>query len=401
MLQWPMRQFRSYRLQSFLIVMAIALGIAVITAVAAFIDLSRQAERRFTESVWAREITLQPKEGDWGAFYAGGKVTPVRELGRADDEPVELSLEDVESVRLAIPSADHVYAVVAQFITVTDTDVAFLPAFGVTESYMAANNVEVTSGSVFSQGDFAEKRQVALITPTLLGQARIEGDPLGQKLQGFEIIGVLAENEPNMNANPPSMLIPFPENPYNPIDNLTVVVNDVAKVDQARAELAAFAQKTWGERVNVRSNNVASFRSQQRLTNFVIAALASVGLVVASLNIMSLMLARVLKGGRDIGVLRSLGASRTAIIRRYLADALVLGSLGGVLGVGLGFGLTGIFNAYIKTANPEQAQLYVVGLSLPAVGVGLLLAMLATLLFGLYPAVVAARTNVVDALKGL
>lgn len=151
----------------------------------------------------------------------------------------------------------------------------------------------------------------------------------------------------------------------------------------------------------MRANSVASYRARQRVTGFIVAALASLGLAVASLNIMNLMLVRVLRGGKDIGILRSLGATRTAIARRYLGNAAALGGLGGVLGVGLGYALVAAFNAYIRAADPQQAQAFIIGFSLPVVGVGFVLALLVTTLFALYPAIVAARTDVVDALKGL
>ena len=396
----PFRQFHTYGLQSALIVLAIAFGVAVVVAVAAFIDFGRQADRQFTGSVWAREITLTSKEGDWGAFWAGGVVQPVRELGRSDDAPVELSLEDVEKVRAAVPSADYVYVETSQFTDSAGLDAPFLPAWGVTEDYLAANGVEVTRGSLFTQQDFDDKRSVALLSPTLLKQTKIAGDPIGKKLAGFEIIGILADrNVPN--AFSPDMLIPFPANPFNPIESLTVVVGDIAKVEETRAELAAFATKTWGEGVSVRSSDVTGYRARARTTSLVIAVLASLGLVVASLNIMNLLVARVLKGAKDIGVLRSLGATRADIIRRYLGNALVLGALGSVLGTGLGYGLIASFNSYVRTVNSDEAQQYLLSLSLPVVGIGVAIALGVTLLFSLYPAVLAARTNVVDALKGL
>ena len=395
------RQFRSYPLQSVLLITAIALGVAVVTAVAAFLDLNGQTERRLTGSVWARQLELEPKENDWGGFYVNGEPTPVRELGRVGDAPVTLELEDVERVREAVPAASYVYADVSHYLSAEALDIAFLPAVGVTQDYLAANDVRVTQGSLFSESDFEEKRNVALLTPTLLRQARITGEPIGQEVQGFEIIGVLPDAVPDLLVSQPEMLIPFPANPFDPLEHLMLVVDDTAKVGQARAELAAFVADTWGENVNVTSANIARYRAEQRTTALVIAGLASVGLVVASLNIMNLMLARVLKGSRDIGVLRSLGATRVAIVRRYLADALTLGALGGALGVGLGFVLVAVFNSYIRAADPQRAPLYTVGFSLPAVLIGFLLSLVVTLLFALYPALVAARTNVVTALKGL
>jgi ABC-type antimicrobial peptide transport system permease subunit len=257
-------------------------------------------------------------------------------------------------------------------------------------------------GSSFSESDFAEQRNVVLVSQRLLELIDKVENPLGQTVTAwdqnpvtFEIIGVMADTP---DTTLPDLLIPFRPDPYNPTNPPTFVVQDIADLNQARAELEAFTTKTWGGRVTVRSVNLEKYTTQQRTTRFLIAMLASVGLVSAALNIMNLMLARVFKNRRETGILRSLGATRTIICNQYLSDALVLGTVGGVLGVAIGYGLLLAFNNYVVAVNSDALSL---APSLLALVIGFASALGISTVFALYPALLASRMNVVEALKEL
>jgi putative ABC transport system permease protein len=394
------RQFRSRPLQSVLIILAVALGVAVITAVAAFLEIGSAGVREFAESVEGRKITITPKANDWGAFYEGGVANPVVKIGNAEDEPVVFSVTDIEKARTAAPSVDYAYTEVAQATIASVGTMAFLDAVGITPDYLEANEIKLSSGSVFLQDDYDQKKSVALVRPRLIKAADLKGEPIGQSIEGFQIVGVLEETE-EANLYIPNMLIPFPANPFNPVDTLTFVVKDAAKLDEARAQLEAFAYATWGDRVTVRAPNSNSYDVQARAANFIVAVLASVGLVIAGLNIMNLMTARVLEQQKNIGVLRSIGASRADIRGHYLFDSLTFGGIGGVLGILFGWLLVFVFNRYIQIASPEMAESLQIQLSPLAVVIGFIMACLLSTLFALYPAMLASRTNIINALKEL
>ena len=131
----------------------------------------------------------------------------------------------------------------------------------------------------------------------------------------------------------------------------------------------------------------------------VIAAFASTALAAAALNIMNLMLARVLKRRHSIGILRSLGATRSQILWQFLNESLLLGALGGVLGVAAGYGLHTLFNNYQTAAYGEDYAVFLVPFPWLALPVGLGLALLTSLLFGFYPAYQASRLRPVEALR--
>jgi ABC-type antimicrobial peptide transport system permease subunit len=215
------------------------------------------------------------------------------------------------------------------------------------------------------------------------------------------IFSIMLKDTPDPNTLQPNMLVPFPTSPFNPIDALTFVVEDAAKLEEARAQLEVYARATWGEGVTLCAPHDASYSTQARAATFIVAVLASVGLVIAELHIMNLMTARVLEQGKTIGVLGSVGASRGDIRNRYLLDSLVLGVIGGLVGIALGWLLVFVFNRYLQTGNSELAEGLHVQLSPQALVIGFVMAGLLSILFALYPAILASRTNIINSLKEL
>jgi len=404
-LRQSLRQFRTQRLQSILIVVAVALGVGVVTAVAAFLDFGRYQQVELEASLFAREISVQANEDDFGAFYAPGAApVPVREVGLVSDEPVVLRVEDLARAEEAAPSVDYAYVREFRSFSPPDDAQGFVQVYAVTQDYLAAAKVEVTEGNTLSESDFAEGRAVMLATPELARRLGLAGDPLGKEVVAddgarYTLIGLLPERGEEFGFEPEA-LVPYTPGPFGDgLRELTFAVEDPERIDEARAELETFARRTWGERVSVSSNDFGAASEQGRVVALVIAAFASLGLAVAALNIMNLMLARVLRRHREIGVARTLGATRGLIRLRFLAESLLLGLLGGVLGVLGGYGLLRAFSRYLSLAT--QGQSPELTLSPVAVLIGLALAALVSALFGLYPAAVAARVRVAEVLRRL
>jgi putative ABC transport system permease protein len=131
-------------------------------------------------------------------------------------------------------------------------------------------------------------------------------------------------------------------------------------------------------------------RRTQTIFNIVLAAIASISLIVGGIGIMNIMLASVMERIREIGVRRSVGAKETDIVQQFLIEALTLSVGGGLLGVALGIALsTGIeWTTGIQTVVSIGAVLLAF---LVSAGVGLI--------FGLLPAKRAAEHDPVVALR--
>ena len=395
-----LRRFRSQPLQTILTVLALVFGVAVVTAVSAFLDVSRQTQERFSKSLWARELTLQTLEDEYLA-YPDSSTRLVREVGLAGDRPVTLTQADMEKARAAAPSVSYAFVTTPTCTDMPDSGIRF-GRIAVSRDYFPANNVTFTQGAGFSESDFVKQRRVVVISERMADLLRLGENPVGQTVQArdcdaladFTIVGVMTSRP---DTEQPDFIIPFRPDPYNAMDAPHFVVEDAAVRNEARAELASFAAKEWGGHVTVHTNNVEGYLARERTTRLLISVLASIGLTSAALNLMNLTLARVLTKRREVGILRSLGATRANIRGQYFTTALIMGVVGGLAGVALGYGFLAVFNLYVAAAS--SAQVEAVRPSLLSLSTGLASAIGLSLLFTIYPAQLAARASIVAAVK--
>ncbi len=130
--------------------------------------------------------------------------------------------------------------------------------------------------------------------------------------------------------------------------------------------------------------------ASKRITSIVLGSIAGISLLVGGMGIMNIMLASVTERTREIGIRRAIGAKRRQIIGQFLIEAVVLTIVGGILGVGLGFGFAAIITYWFGMKTIVLAYTIVLSLAVSA-GVGIL--------FGLYPAIRAANLDPIEALR--
>ena len=401
-----LRPFKGRVLESILIIAAVAVAAAAVTVVASLLANTSQSADTFGDSLYYRQITLQPKAEDYNAFYLSSVPTDVREIGLKDSKAPKLTLDDLEAVKAAAPTVNGAYLEDYWIFNYRGNDSSVpLDVLKVMSDFQTAAELNVSAGSLMSAADFEKHNRVILLSPKAVKKLKLKAPVVGQDItfeQGegkYTVIGVLKLTEARDDDDYYEAFVPWEPSEWSEISQLTFSTAKAADVPQAQSEIRAYADKTWGETVSVRSNTESSraYVEQQRTRNLIVAVFASLGLVTAALSIMSLMLARVLRRNREIGVLRSLGATRQAIRNRFLGEALTLGIFGGVLGVAAGYGLYAVYRQYMMGVDEFYGDFLTFS---PLAALGAFgLALLVSLLFGLYPAVLASRVGIVDALK--
>ncbi|MGE3165251.1 MAG: ABC transporter permease [Planctomycetota bacterium] len=128
----------------------------------------------------------------------------------------------------------------------------------------------------------------------------------------------------------------------------------------------------------------------QRVFSIVLGSIAGISLLVGGIGIMNIMLASVTERTREIGIRRAIGARRSQIVGQFLIETVVLSTVGGLIGIGIGVVIPWLITYF--AGMPTRVPLYAVGLSVGiSMGVGIL--------FGLYPATRAARLDPIVALR--
>ena len=392
--------FNQRALESILIIAAIAVAAAAVTVVA---GLLANTSNSSSEGLYSREITLQSKANDSNAFYLSN-VSDVSEIGPKDSKPPVLKLANLAAVKAAAPTVTGAY--LADFWSFNYKGLpGMLSVIKITPDFQTAAGLNVAEGSLMSATDFEKHNLVMLLSPDAVKKLKLKAPVVGRELtfegdtDKYTVIGVLKLTDARDDDDAYEAFVPWEFSKWSGISQLNFSTAKAADVPEAQSEIRAYADKTWGETVSVRSNVESSraYFEQQRSRNLIVAVLASLGLVTAALSIMSLMLARVLRRNREIGVLRSLGATRQVIRNRFLGEALMLGIFGSVLGVAAGYGLYAVYRQYMIGINEFYGD-FLSFSPLAALGAfGLVL--LVSLLFGLYPAILASRISIVSALK--
>ncbi len=143
-------------------------------------------------------------------------------------------------------------------------------------------------------------------------------------------------------------------------------------------------------RIRVPLSLLRQAEATKRTFNIVLGSIAGISLLVGGIGIMNIMLASVTERTREIGVRRAIGAKRRQIIGQFLIETVVLSVTGGLIGVALGFLLPALITQF--AGMPTVITSWSVILSLViSVGIGIV--------FGLYPAMRAARLNPIEALR--
>ena len=458
MLRTATRPIRTRSLESALIVVAVALGVGVVTAMLALILNGLAQQRDYQDSLYARELLLVSRNDDYRGNYSSAGFNPITKIGKATDKPFKFAESDLEDIRKACPAIKYAY--LSGYLSITEKDIGAdssrindLQLTGISREFIDAAGLRLLAGSWPSGNDLKNKSSVIAITewyarqrfgaaqalPTekadssKAGSSQTETKPASSQtvskpvqpfylkdvigktivtkgFVAFKIVGVFAPPTQGFEFSSDQQIFgsrgigPFgiesPNISSSPLSELKFLAFE-DQFDAARKQLRAYATRRFGEGAAIRAQReeIEASLNISRNAALVTALFASGGLVIAALNITNLMLARVLGRTRSIGISGALGASSRTIFTVFLTESLVLGLLGGLLGMLLARGITAGLEASLKSASQ-----YASGMDLTLrplhFAIGLLVALLISLLFGAYPAWMASKIKPSEALRG-
>lgn len=279
-----------------------------------------------------------------------------------------------------------------------------------TPDFFKAYGLLPASGSLFAKEDLRSGNQVMILGSQLASAIFPDGEAVGSKIsassQTYTILGVLkptdiVDAEKSFSFNDLAFV---PHSAYGGINygkakrgvsTLRFSVNDSADIERAVTQLREYITTEYPDanlRVTSRLDNLKNEREKLSRILVVLLFLTAAGLLIAAINMFNLLLIRVIKHTKGIGILRALGFTRNNVLEQFLAESLGM-SFMGIL-IGLVFSPF-LFN-FLQSALMGQIEqsTFFWDLLLGALG-----AFLFSILFGIYPALTARQTDTATALR--
>lgn len=393
----------AHKLRSFLTLLGVIIGVAVVTAVATVIEGANVYIKEKIATLGQGVFSLQKASvtsfGDFQKFIDAFRKNP------------DLTIEDLGALREQVTLAEQIGAQDggSKLVKFGSTTLESVGVQGVTPNNILISTVEVEQGRYLSEFDDENRKDVAFlgsevaeglfpgIDPlgkeikigrdvyTVIGVAKKLGSVLGQSQDNFVHVPLMTFFKAFGKRSSPTFRIVIRSRAGTPPekvqDQVRVVMRTRHKLDYNQPDDFSIATDEVTEQL---------FGSITGMVAAVAFPVVGISLVIGGIVIMNIMLATVTERTREIGIRKSLGATRRDILMQFLVESAMLSGLGGVVGLLIAVTLMTIIGRFAPV--PVAVPLWA-----PAVAIGV--STLVGIFFGMYPANRAARLDPITALR--
>jgi putative ABC transport system permease protein len=404
------------KLRSALTMLGVIIGVASVIAMVAVGNGASQQVQNTILSLGSNLITVSP-----------GNLTEASLRG-AGAQSQNLTLDDMRSIQTQLGgtvAAVHSEQGAGRWQVTAAGQNWNTNVNGVTEDYPIVRDWKLQSGDFFTASDLTINAQVAVIGATTATNLFGDGDAVGQTLQlrqvfggqgkdqrarilNFKIVGVLESKGSTFGfSRDDQVLVPLTTaqrvltgrlNVVNTIvikatssETMGETTADVTSVLLQRHKIADPASADFT--VTNQNDTLSALSAVTASFTLLLGAIGGISLLVGGIGIMNIMLVSVNERTREIGIRKAVGARRRDIMLQFLIESIALTGLGGILGIVLGWAIT-VAVSLIPQAS-GLILLITAGTVIIAVGVSVAIGVV----FGLYPAMRAARLHPIQALR--
>jgi len=393
-LMLALRAIRRNLMRSFLTILGVVIGVA---AVITMVTLGNGATKSVSDQISSMGSNLL-------------MLIPGQRFGPGGGDAPNFKLADAEAIRNQISGAEKVAPVVTKTATaVYQANNWSTSVTGTNNDYLPAGNWELASGRDFSESEERSGKAVCILGGTvrekLFGRLNPVGSEIRIKQFSCEVIGLLKSKGQSAMGSDQDDVVLMPLHTVQrrlsgsqDVNRLTVSVRNEASIDAVKNQITVLMR----ERRNIGENEDDDFRvmdtrqiaetltSTTKILTALLGAVAAVSLLVGGIGIMNIMLVSVTERTREIGIRLAIGALEREVLLQFLIEAVVLSSLGGLIGIALATGASVLLAKLMSVP-----YLFGPGINL----LSFLFSAAIGVVFGYFPARRAASLNPIDALR--
>ncbi len=396
-----------HKLRSLLTMLGMIFGVGAVVAMLSITAGAQKEMMSYIDLLGVNNIIVEAKESvDRNELQARRLISPG--LTFRDYRAIK---ENVQGLEASTPRKRFKPL---KILPKTTADAPLL--IGVEPSYLVINSLKVIEGRFFNDKDNDTSAPVCVLGEAakvnLLGYEPAVGKYVKVNDTWLQVIGVLsqqatadaemdgaeASNRNNLIISPLNTVMRRFEdnNSYlkDEIDGIYMRVAPGTDSIETAAIVRAILDSTHKDAGDYNTIVPAGLLEQRRRTSFIFSVvmlcIAGISLLVGGIGIMNIMLATVLERTKEIGIRRAIGARQVDIIRQFLMEALLISMLGGMIGIAFGFTLSKVIATAAGWSTVVTTSSIVVAFGV-SVGIGLV--------FGIYPAMQAAKLDPIEAIR--
>ena len=392
-----LKEIRRNILRSILTVLGIVIGVASVIAMVMIGDGTTANVQESITKLGTNMLTLRVGQERKGP-------------PRTDNSSKAFKVEDITAVKNEVENVKAVAAENSSTVNLIYSNKSYSSRIiGTNNDYFIIRDWELTSGRVFDESELDSGKASCILGTTIVKQLFDDENPLDEKirLKNFSctVIGVLQSKGASTFGTDQDEIVIVPLSMLQrkikgdkDVSSILISIDNSDNIEKAKKDITTLMQERRNLKVGETDNFhirdtqdlLSTMTSTTKTLTYLLGSIAAISLLVGGIGIMNIMLVSVTERTKEIGIRLAIGAMEGEVLLQFLVEAVVLSTLGGIIGIlfGLSIGYMGVSFMELPFIINQNIIL-----------ISFVFSTLIGVVFGYFPARKAARLNPIDALR--